>query len=159
MRIIAVDPGAANTGLVYMDEHRIVCAKTIHFQGVVKNDQYALKGRAENIARQLSLWAADKPHDVIVMEGFVSYPGKGGMYTYQTPYLCGYLHAALHDEAIVIQTSSQVLNPRTRGNVAMLRDLMAQGMKPYKGCELCTNDHLRAAACHGIYYLQRLNNA
>lgn len=159
MSIIAVDPGTSNTGVVYMDEHRIICAKTIHYNGTVKDDQYALKERAENIARQLGLWVADKPHDVIVMEGFIGYSGRTGGYTYQTPYLCGYLHAALHDEDIVIQTSRQVLNPRTRGNVSRLRDLMAQGMKPYVGCELCTNDHLRAAACHGIYYLQGLTNA
>ena len=58
-------------------------------------------------------------------------------------------------EEIAIQTSRQVLNPKSRGNVAELRTLMARGANPYPGCEHCTNDHLRAAACHGAYYLAR----
>ena len=91
-----------------MNERRIICAKTLHYKSTVKADQYALRDRADNIARQLSAWVADKPHEVIVMEGFLGYSGKGGGYVFQTP---------------------------------------------YPGCEHCTNDHLRAAACHGAYYL------
>ena len=63
--------------------------------------------------------------------------------------------AALRGEEIAIQTSRQVLNPKSRGNVAELRTLRARGANPYPGCEHCTNDHLRAAACHGAYYLAR----
>ena len=153
MNIVAVDPGTSNTGIVYMNERRIICAKTLHYKSTVKADQYALRERAENIARQLTAWVVDKPHEVIVMEGFLGYSGKGGGYVFQTPYLCGYLHAALRGENIVIQTSRQVLNPKSRGNMADLRTLMARGAKPYPGCKHCTNDHLRAAACHGAYYL------
>ena len=154
MNIVAVDPGTSNTGIVYMNERRIICAKTLHYKSTVKADQDALRKRAESIARQLGAWVADKPHEVIVMEGFLGYSGKGGGYVFQTPYLCGYLHAALRGEEIAIQTSRQVLNPKSRGNVAELRTLMARGANPYPGCEHCTNDHLRAAACHGAYYLE-----
>lgn len=155
MRIVAVDPGTSNTGLVYMDERRILCAKTLRYKSTVKADQDALRARAENIARQIAAWVADKPHDALVMEGFMGYPGRQGGYAFQTPYLCGYLHAALAGEDIAIQTSRQVLNPHTRGNVAELRALMERGCSPYPGSELCTNDHLRAAACHGAYHLAR----
>lgn len=153
--IVAVDPGTSNTGIVYMNERGIISAKTLHYKSTVKADQDALRSRADNIARQLTSWIVDKPHEVIVMEGFMTYPGKGGMYTYQTPYLCGFLHAALKDEDIVIQTSSQVLNPHTRGNMAEMRTLMERRACPIPGSALCTNDHLRAAACHGAYYLER----
>ena len=154
MSIVAIDPGTSNTGLVYMDERRIICCKTITYQNTVKADQDALKQRAENIARQIAEWIADKPHDLLVMEGFMGYTNKQGGYSYQTPYLCGYLHAALKDERIVIQTSRQVFNPRTRGNLAMIRDLMRTGAEPWAECSKCTNEHLRSAATHGIYYFK-----
>ena len=155
MSIIAIDPGTAHTGLVYMDEHRIICCKTIAFKGAVKADQDALKERAQAIARQIIDFAADKPHECIVMEGFMGYTGKQGGYSFQTPYLCGYLHSALEGERIVIQTSRKVLNPRTRGNLAHLKTQMAHGYEVWKDCEKCSNDHLRSAAVHGIYYYQR----
>ncbi len=156
MRVVAIDPGTSNTGIVYMDERRIICAKTLRYKETVKADQDALRERAENIARQIGAWVADKPHDAIVMEGFVGgYRGRQGGYTFQTPYLCGYLHAALASERIAIQTSRQVLNPRSKGNAAELRALMERGTAPIPGCDRLTNDHLRAAACHGAYYLAR----
>lgn len=85
----------------------------------------------------------------------MGYAGKGGGYVFQTPYLCGYLHAALRGEEIAIQTSRQVLNPKSRGNVAELRTLM--------GARRCALPRMRAlherppaaAACHGAYYLAR----
>lgn len=159
MNIVAVDPGTSNTGIVYMNERRIICAKTLHFKSTVKADQYALRERAESIARQLADWIADKPHEVIVMEGFMGYTGRQGGYAYQTPYLCGYLHAAMMGERLAIQTSRQVLNPKSRGNMSELRTLMERGAKPYPGCEACTNDHLRAAACHGAYYLTHIRRS
>ncbi len=146
MSIIAIDPGTAHTGIVYMDERRIICCKTIAYKSTVKQDQYALKARAEAIAAQLSDWMADKPHECIVMEGFLGYTGKQGGYAFQTPYLCGYLHAALSGEEIVIQTSRQVLNPKTPGNVANLKSTTFAGLR---------NDHLRSAACHGAYFYAR----
>lgn len=155
MSIVAIDPGTTNTGLVYMDERRILCAKTIVHRRAVKGDQDELKDRAQRIAAQISEWIADKPHEAVIIEGYVTYPGKQNAYTFQTPYLCGYLHAALDGENIVIQTSDAVLNPRKRGNVAALKDAMAEGRNAYSGCSCCTNDHLRSAACHGIYYLRR----
>lgn len=155
MRIVTIDPGTSNTGLVYMDERRILCARTLHFNGAVGNDQDALRERAGKIARMIADWIADKPHECVVMEGFVGFSGRQGGYTYQTPYLCGYLHKALEGEEIAIQTSRQVLNPRTRGNLAHLKDGMAMGKEVYPGCGFCTNDHLRSAAVHGIYYLKR----
>lgn len=155
MSIIAIDPGTSNTGLVYMNEHRIICCKTLSYNWAVKDNQQALKERAQAIARQIADFAADKPHECIVMEGFVGYTGRQGGYSFQTPYLCGYLHSALSDEKIVIQTSRKVLNPRTRGNLAHFKDLIAKGCEVWGDSAKCTNDHLRSAAVHGIYYYKQ----
>lgn len=152
MPVVAIDPGTANTGLVYMDERRIICAKTLAHRKAVRGDQYALMGRAREIAEQVAAWAADKPHEAVVIEGFVGFSGRQGGYTYQTPYLCGYLHRALEGERIVIQTSRQVLNPRSAGSMAQMMDMLRSGKRPVKGSELLTNEHLRSAACHGAYY-------
>ena len=154
MSIIAVDPGTSNTGIVYMDERRVICVKTITHKTTIKTDQDELRYRARSIAMQLADFAADKPHEAIVMEGFMTYTGRTGGYTFQTPYLCGYLHAVFDDENIVIQTSRQVLNPKTRGNVKHLLDMAALGYEVYGDSKVCTNEHLRSALMHGIYYYQ-----
>lgn len=139
-----------------MDEHRIICCKTIAYRTTVKADQDALMERAGTIAKQLAEWMADKPHECVVIEGFVSFGGRRqNAYTYQTPYLCGYLHAALADEQVAIQTSSEVLNPLTPGNIAHVKSDMTRGIEVWPECGKCTNDHLKSAACHGIYYLRK----
>lgn len=153
--VVAIDPGTSNTGLVYMDEsRRVLCAKTVSLKGAVKGDQALLMERARAVADGVAAWMADKPHDAVVVEGFVGYSGRQGGYTYQTPYLLGYLHRALEGENVVAQTSRQVLNPRTRGNVAWLMDELRYraGAQPVKGAALLTNEHLRSAACHAYYY-------
>lgn len=156
MSIVAVDPGTSNTGIVYMDERRIVCCKTLAYKSTVKADQYALKERAEAIAKQLLEWMADKPHECVVVEGFVPFGGeRQGAYTFQTPYLCGYLHAALVGERVVIQTSDKVLRKNARGSMHGAKEDMARGIEVWPECGKLTNDHLRSAACHGIYYYRR----
>lgn len=162
--IVCVDPGTANTGFVYMSPYHVLCCKTYHGASI-KFDQYDLKERAGDIARCMLSWIADKPHDAIVIEGFVGFSKQQSAYTYQTPYLLGYLHRALEHagEEVVIQTSRQVLNPKSKGAVVSKKDkdspydtkqaaLMRSG---WGDIHKCTNDHLRAAALHGVYYYTR----
>jgi Holliday junction resolvasome RuvABC endonuclease subunit len=155
MSIISIDPGTSNTGIVYMDERRIICCKSLTYKSTVKIDQAALMERAENIAKQIIDFAADKPHECIVIEGFVPYQERQNAHTFQTPYLCGYLHSALAGESLVIQTSDKVFNPKRRGNLKHLKEQMAQGYQVWGDSAKCTNDHLRSAAVHGIYYYTR----
>ena len=157
MAIVCIDPGTSNTGLVYMDERRVIDARTLHYKDVVKDNQEALMRRAELIARQFRDWAYDKPHELVVIEGFVHYQGRTGGYAYHTPYLCGFLHSELlaAGERLVIQTSRQVLNPRTRGNVSQLVSDMKLGYEVWGDSWKCGNEHLRSALAHGIYYYER----
>lgn len=159
MSIIAIDPGTTNTGLVHMDENRIIAAKTIHFDKAVRVNQGELFERAAEISRFVRAWAAGRDYEAIVIEGFISFPGKTNAFVFQTPYLCGFLHGVLRTQNLVIQTSKEVLNPKSRGNVAHIKDAMAHGEDIWPGCEVCTNDHLRSAACHGIYYYARKHDA
>lgn len=152
MSIIAIDPGTQNTGLVYMDEHRIIDADTIRYKLPVKADQMLLLQRAHEITARIAKWMAPRRHEAVVIEGFVTYHGRQSGYTFQTPYLCGYIHAALAEEYFIVQTSRQVLNKHMRGNVASYKAAMEQGRDVWGDCSMLTNDHVRSAAAHGIYY-------
>ena len=152
MSIVCIDPGTSNTGLVYMDRERIIDAHTIHYREAVKADQAMLMQRAHEITRAIHGWMADRPHLYAVIEGFVNFSRRQGGYTFQTPYLCGCIHTALACEHWVIQTSRQVLNPHMRGNVAAYKAAMERGEDVWGDCSMLTNDHVRSAACHGIYY-------
>lgn len=165
MNIIAIDPGTSNTGVVYMSELSIVCFKTITGKPVYA-DQYELLARMERIAQQILVFMADKPHEAIVMEGFIGYKGRQNAFTCQTPQLVGFLQDRflVMGEKLVIQTSDEVLNPRRRCSLVNYDDsangkarakesaLLRTG---WREVEKLPNDHVRAAALHGIYYYKQ----
>ena len=155
--IVAIDPGTTNTGIVYMDEHRVIDIKTIHYPKSCGIDNNLLDSRCKNIWRQLEQFLVMHSHEVVVIEGFIPYPGMRAAKStsHQTPWLVGYLLRGLEaaGEEPVIQTSKQVLNPRTKGNLSNQKDLLEQRRFVYEGQKLLTNDHLRCAFLHGLYYL------
>lgn len=157
MDIIAIDPGTTHTGLVYLNEHRVVDAKTVSFpRKACGIDNNLLDERCNAIWLQVERFLIEHPHSVVVIEGYVPYAGPRQTSTlHQTPWLVGFLLARLEDFGcqVAIQTSKEVLNPRSKGNMAAERDLMAKGKRVYEGQQLIKNDHLRTALCHGIYYL------
>lgn len=157
-RIVAIDPGTTHTGIVYMDERRIIDAKTISYPKACGIDNYLLDERCQNIWRQLEQFLVMHGHDVVVIEGYIPYitnRGASRATSHQTPWLVGYLLSSLEsiDITPTIQTSKQVLNPRTKGNLSNQKDLLEQGRFVYEGQKLLTNDHLRCAFLHGLYYL------
>ena len=152
MVVVAIDPGTANTGLVLMDECTVYEAETVHIAGKVADDQAALSERCARIWERVSAFL-DHQHDAVVIEGFIAFTGRQGGYTYHTPFLVGYLVSKLDGERVIIQTSRQVLNARTPGNVAYLKRWLTEG-RGLGGSWMLTNDHLRSAACHGFYYLK-----
>lgn len=161
MNIIAIDPGTRHTGIVYMDERRIIDAKTVAFPSACGVDQYALDERCRNIWQQAESFLLTHDHEKLVIEGFVPYPGMkvARSTSHQTPWLVGYLLSGLEKlgEDVAIQTSKQVLNPRTRGSLATQYDMLKNPKTwVYQGDDLLTNDHLRTAFLHGWYYLLSL---
>lgn len=171
MSIAAIDPGPSSTGIAYMDRRRIICAKTVTRSGAIRESNEVMMARAESIWMEIDSWLYDKPCDVVVMEGFVGYPGMRAGNNYQTPWLCGYLQRAVEERGlpIAVQTSKQVLNPTTPGNVyeafgvlkAAKRENSAERARKaaiaaigYAGSESLTTDHTRSAALHGLYYLK-----
>lgn len=155
--IVAIDPGATNTGIVYMDERRVIDVKTISYPKSCGIDNNLLDDRCKNIWRQLEQFLLMHSHDAIVIEGYIPYVGMkiARSTSHQTPWLVGYLLRGLEaaGEKPVIQTSKQVLNSRAKGNLANQKDLLVQGMYVYEGQKMLTNDHLRCAFLHGLYYL------
>lgn len=149
---MAIDPGTANTGLVLMDVCTVYAAETVRITGTIGDDQQALAERCERIWERVERFL-QHPHDAVVIEGYISYTGRQGGYAYHTPFLVGYLMAKMTGEWVVIQTSRQVLNPRTKGNVVLMRKALEQG-RGLGHAELITNAHTRSAACHGFYYLK-----
>ena len=168
MNIICIDPGTTATGLVYMSELSIVCHETVTGKSV-RTDQYELLERLRYITRKVLAFMADKPHEAVIMEGFVGFTGRQNAFTFQTPALVFYMLRALEHagENIVIQTSDRVLRPGARGSVIQECDVdehkgrnsshtkvNALRRIGWKGWESLTNDHVRAAALHGIYYYE-----
>lgn len=152
--IVAIDPGTSATGLVRMDAGRFIEAETLRYPEPVKADQSALMRRAAEIARRVAEWMGDGPREAVVVEGFVTYHGRQSGYTFQTPYLCGYLHAALAGEPLVVQTSREALNPRTRGSAVRDGETKAAAIarSGWANAPILSNEHLRSAALHGIHY-------
>lgn len=157
--IVAVDPGCMHTGIVYMDERRVIDSRTIGFPKGVRGDNDLLDERCESIWRQLERFLAENPHDLVVIEGYQQQGGRGHMsMSHQTPWLVGSLTAHLHQEGepFSIQLSALVLNPRARNNAAWAAGAVQQGREVMQGCQrLVTNEHLRSAFAHGLWFYQR----
>lgn len=154
--IVAVDPGALHTGVVYMDNRRVIDVATISYPKAVKGDNHLLDERCEAIWRRLWRFLADHPHDCVVVEGYQQQGGRGHMaMSHQTPWVVGSLTAHLHREGedVRIQTSAQVLNPKARNNCAWVVDAAKDGREVCPGSEKCRNEHLRSALAHGVYWM------
>lgn len=159
--IVAVDPGCLHTGVVYMDERRVLDSCTIAYPKGVSGDNDLLDERCEAIWHRLERFLASHPHDLVVVEGYRQYQ-RGRSMSHQTPWLCGALLAHLHEdgEAVAIQMSAKVLNPRSPGNCAWVVDCAAQGREVLPGSlRLVTNEHLRSALAHGVWWYQRHGDA
>lgn len=154
MRLVAIDPGTRNTGLVWMSESRVLDAETVSFSEACGQDQDALRTRCRAITSRVAAWMAERPHDLAVIEGFTGFAsGRRGAFAFQTPFLVGYLIAALPSERFELQTSADVLNPSRRGNCAWAKRRTAAGDEVMPGALQCTNDHERSALAHGMWRL------
>lgn len=159
MRLLAIDPGLSNTGLVKMEASPsrgmiTTAASTLRNQPT-KRDLEALYKHCEKITGSVLSTAREfKPH-VVVMEDFVGYRGCDYIYLSQTPKLCAWLYSALVREGyeVALQTS-EIFRRNRKGNVAWVRDKVKEGVEVVPGALLCTNEHERSALAHAIYYLR-----
>lgn len=137
-----------------MSERRVLDAATVSFSAAVGQEQERLRARCDEIAGRVAAWMAERPHDLVVIEGFVSFGGKRqSANVFQTPLLVGYLLSSLRSEHVAIQTSADVLNPRRLGNCAWVKQRVADGDEVMPGALICTNDHERSALAHGMWRL------
>ena len=155
--VVAIDPGCTHTGMVHMDAHRVIACSTARFKERVGSDNDALARRCEEVWQAVREFLDTHPHDVVVVEGYRRYNGRGGMtMTHQTPWLVGALLAHLADagEDYAIQLSAQVLNPTAHGNAAWCMQKVERGCAGmFRGQSALTNEHMRSAFAHGWYYL------
>lgn len=155
--IVAIDPGSLHTGVVHMTVWSVLDSRTFAFKAGCGADNDLLDARCEEIWTLLRRFLETHEHGPVVMEGFVPYPGRcgGTKGSHQTPWLCGQLLGHLREagEEVVLQTSRQVLNGRTRGNAAWTVDWLRNRRQFYLGQGLVTNEHERSAFAHGWYYL------
>lgn len=176
MSIVAIDPGTSHTGVVYMDERRIIDAITLPGKRVptIGRNQQLLHERSFRIARGISAYIADKEREAVVIESFAAWDHNQGQTSHQTPILVGHIMQELAGENLVIQTS-EVLRPQ-KGSAFDVAGLLEEAKRMKKSgasrteikrwlvesklrdADRCKNDHMRSAACHGIYYYGVLRN-
>ena len=151
VRLLAIDPGLANTGLVAFVDGKIVEARTIRTTGNAKHDAYeATIARVEDIEAQVADFARLFAPDVTAIESYVDLPSWGdnkrnATLRWTTP-LVVYAVARVAVGQVVWQTSAVVLT-----QYAEYLKRWQAGFSFVPGDELLTNEHTRAAACHGLH--------
>lgn len=157
MRLLAVDPGLANTGLVMFDGKRIVDTATIRSAALSTRPQFAdCVNRAEESSRELArvVDRMGKP-DLIVAELYRDIPGtlRGAMNRWTTPLAIGVMvetmHALTETGEIVWQDPELVMTRYSQ--TVRLWALGQHGI--VTGDTALRNEHLRSAAAHGLFYL------
>jgi hypothetical protein len=155
MRLLAVDPGLANTGLVMFEGKRIVGVRTVRTKATTTRPDFATcLIRSQEIAREIASWCElmGRP-DVIVAETYRDIPGtlRQVANRWTTPLTIGVMYPTLTtlSDEIVWQDPERVMTAYAR--VKRLWALGTSGV--CVGDASLRNDHVRSAACHGLFYL------
>lgn len=155
-RLLAIDPGLANTGVVLFVDGAVHAVQTIRTEGDGhKTDFCKALERASSIAADLSLAIERARPDEIVCELYRDIPGalRRAANRWTTPLVIGYLHAAVFEDWRVSGIPTHYQDPETvmtlyRDHVRMW-EAKRRGL--VAGDQYLTNEHLRSAACHGLY--------
>lgn len=156
MRILAIDPGLANTGVVLFVDGRIHAVQTIRTEGDgFKVDFDLALERIKSIAVDLSIAIERARPDEIACEKYKDIPGelRKAANRWSTPLAIGYLVAAVfedwqHSGVVIAYQDPERVMTLYRQHVAAWK-AGHRGIAP--GDELLTNEHLRSAAAHGLY--------
>ena len=155
MRILAIDPGLANTGLVMFEGRRIVGVHTVTSPAQGARPDFATCIlRAHATATEIASWCETigRP-DVIVAELYRDIPGalRQAANRWTTPLVIGVMCSTLYElaDTVVWQDPERVMTA-----YAQMMRLWALGQRGIvTGDELLRNEHLRSAAAHGMAYL------
>lgn len=157
MRLLAVDPGLANTGLVMFDGRRIVDVATVRSAALSTRPQFAdCVKRAEETAREITqvVQRMGVP-DVTAVELYRDIPGalRNASNRWTTPLAIGVMVPALRALTETGEIAWQ--DPETVMTAyAQAVRLWALGQKGIvTGDVALRNEHLRSAAAHGMFYL------
>ena len=157
MRLLAVDPGLANTGIVLFDGKRIVDVATIKSAAITTRPLFAdCVGRAESSALELAIVCERMGSvDNVVAESYRDIPGRlrGASNRWTTPLAIGLMIPTLRrltETGDIAWQDPEVVMTR----YAQAMRLWALGQRGIvTGDELLRNEHLRSAAAHGLFYL------
>jgi hypothetical protein len=156
-RILAVDPGLANTGLVMFEGRKIVDVATVSSAAITTRPRFAdCVKRAEQTGLEI-YHVVEKMGwpDLVVAESYRDIPGnlRGASNRWTTPLAIGLMIPALRSLSktgeIVWQDPEQVM--RAYSQAVRLWALGQKGL--ITGDAKLRNEHLRSAAAHGVHYL------
>ena len=149
--IAAVDPGLANTGIVVMDKDRVYATTTLHSVGKT-NSWEETRSRAQKMAVDIVSFIRASEAEHAIVESFEQQSYKGvTKKSWATVLVLAYLDVALSGAA-VWQTPSEALKD-TKDYRDLWKACGDKGAGILLGDKAITNEHLRSAASHGIYYL------
>lgn len=156
MRLLCVDPGLASTALVLFDRGRISAAHTLTTPSEGPRPKFAAcVKRAEDLSRALLEAGMAMEPDIVVVELYRDIPGalRNASNRWATPLTIGLLiptlRALTEDGSIVWQDPELVMTRYAGYKLAWKAG--TRGI--CRGDELLRNDHLRAAAAHGLFYI------
>jgi len=153
VRILGIDPGIANTGLVLVGTSPpcILASKHLTTKAERVGNPFAvLVSRAKRQAEGIVAYATEQRPDLIVCEAFEDFgPYKRwSAQRYACPVLLGMLGLLL--PTLEWQSPSAVLKA-----TAQWQHAWKQGWTVYPGDNRLTNDHLRDAARHAFWRANR----
>lgn len=149
-RLLAIDPGLANTGLVLFIDGRIVGARTVTTKGKADTDPFGRTvERAARVAREVAEIKRVFDPDLIAIEAYEDFGGKylrEVRRRWTTPMAIAAIALGMPSDRVRWQKASIVMGQyasHIRGWKAKVRIVA--------GDQLLTNDHHRSAAAHGLY--------
>lgn len=154
-RVLAIDPGLANTGVVLWDGQAIVDSMTITTKGAGGRPDFdTTVRRAQDVGSSIEALVVGHQPQVVVMEAYMDFGGghkRAVSYRWTTPLLMGYLIASLEAFPGLRMVYQE---PTILGLYRAPMARWAKGQGGYlPGDDRLRNEHLRSAAAHLAHHL------
>ena len=151
-RVVAIDPGLANTGIVLYVDGAIRAAVTCRTKPGPRDDFAEIWDRAGEMASSIVAQVVNWAPDEIVAEGYGDIPGplRGAKGRWMCPLAMGRVFDRI--EAMGLPLKWQ--DPETVMKAMRAVVLLWKAKKAIiEGDDALTNEHTRSAAAHGHYYI------